>query len=253
MIALHSLAHWSIVTVCPLAHTGTIVLDLHNVIPPEWISQYNNQTTVGVDSNTHCTYALYPQTSSDKDHRDTCEKATADAAWDSIHSIRLETGDHQDTKFKVLDRNVTPQISIPQICLPRNQVSQLPNRASCTVAIAFINSMKAGAPLPGHPQWASGSSDITTVRDLLNMPNTNGLFPFEKTPPAVYQRHTWPAWRHSSRWVAIFFSPPLSTYSIQKHPNPIADFRPAKRHQQRYVIREKRKNKRIKKSKTYSS
>ena len=36
--------------------------------------------------------------------------------------------------------------------------------------------MKAGAPLPGHSQWPSGSSDIITVRDLLNMPNTNGIF-----------------------------------------------------------------------------
>ena len=76
----------------------------------------------------------------------------------------------------VLDRSVTPQISIPQIRLPRTQVSQLPNRACYTVAIAFVKSMKAGAPLPSHPQWSSGSMDITTVRDLLNKPNTNGLF-----------------------------------------------------------------------------
>ena len=119
----------------------------------------NNQTTVDVDSNTHCTHdptwsAPYPQTSNDNDndYRDTCEKATGDAAWDSIQSIRLETGDHQDTTFKVLDRSVTPQISRPQIRLPRNQVSQLPNRASCTVAIAFVTSLKVGAPLVGYPQ-----------------------------------------------------------------------------------------------------
>lgn len=36
--------------------------------------------------------------------------------------------------------------------------------------------MKVGAPLLGYPQWPSGSGDITTVRELLNMPNTNGLF-----------------------------------------------------------------------------
>lgn len=107
----------------------------------------------------------------------------------------------------------------------------VPNRASCTVAIAFINSIKAGAPLPGHPQWPSESSDITTVRDLLNMPNPKGLF-FKPRQQCTKDTHGQLGGTQAGEWPSSFLL--LSQHVLfKKHPNPIADLRPAKWNQQR--------------------
>ena len=145
MIALHSLPLWSIVTIHPLARAGTIVLNPYNVISHESFSQISNESTVGVNSDTHCTHdpawlASSSQSGSGKDYWGTRGNATADAAWNVIQSIRLETSQHQDTTSELLDRGAIPHTSMLQ------RVSQLPNKAYCTVAFAFINSIEAGAP-----------------------------------------------------------------------------------------------------------
>ena len=133
MIALRSLPLWSIVTVHPLARAGTIVLDPYNVISHESSSQISNETTVGVKYDTHCTHdptwlAPSSQSSSGRDYWGTRGNGTADAAWNIIQSIRLETSQHRDTTSEILDRGATPQTLMPQNRLQRDQISQLPNR-----------------------------------------------------------------------------------------------------------------------------
>ena len=125
MTALHKRTLWSTVTVCQFAYAGAIVLDPHNLISPESMPQNCNQTTIRVDSDTHCTHdptwlAPSSQTSSGDDYQDTCGSNTADAASNLIQSIRVETGHHQDTTFELLDRGTIPQTSMPKICLPQN-------------------------------------------------------------------------------------------------------------------------------------
>ena len=198
MIALASLALWSIIAICPLAPARALVLNLYNVTSPGSASQDSKQPTVGVDADTHCTNDpnwLAPAFPTIARYEITCQAALFKARRD-LASYGL------DTEYELLDRDATAQTTRPQIRLPRKYVaseyrniaqshepmywvspihgsanedsasgtsgSRLP---SCTVALAMINSLEAGEPLPGQPPGPFGSSDVMTMRELLYSPS----------------------------------------------------------------------------------
>lgn len=200
MIALASLALWSIIAICPLVPAHALVLNLYNVTSPASASPDSNQPTFGVDADTHCTNDpkwLAPAFPTIPLYDFTCQAALFKARRD-LASYGL------DTEYELLDRDATAQTTRPQIRLPRKYVASEysyrniaqshepmywltpilestneysasgasgPRLPSCTVALAMINSLDAGEPLPGQPPGPFGSSDVMTMRELLYSPS----------------------------------------------------------------------------------
>lgn len=112
MVALPSLALWSIVTVCPLARALT--LNLYNVTSTGLLSQDMQQP-----SETHCTKDsawLFTPFHSIASYDFMCQAALTDA-------IRDLTLLGMDTEFEVLSRNTIAQTTKPKIRLPRRYVA----------------------------------------------------------------------------------------------------------------------------------
>ena len=163
MIALSRLALWLLVTFYPLA-SALPALNLYDVVSPGLVLSNNSETGVSVSANVHCTKDpnwLVPAFPNIIYYDYACQNAMAKAASELI-SYGL------DTELEFLDRSATAQTSNPQIRLPRKYVvtPRGMQSASCTVAIAMIDSLAPGDPLPGQPPGPFGSSDVATLREL---------------------------------------------------------------------------------------
>ena len=79
------------------------------------------------------------------------------------------------------------------------------DRPSCTVVLAMINSLETGDPLPGQPPGPFGSSDLTTMRELLYSPGNLGKpllrclrdFPIHPSDPSL-------GWAQAGEWQPLF-------------------------------------------------
>ena len=191
------------VTLLSYAH-GFVVHHPSN-IPP--ITQAQSSTNLTIGPNTHCTQdPSWLATGSDDiaKYRLDCQNAI-NYAWE-------ELGQHgMTTEFEFLARGAPAQTTKPKIQLPRKYtacmyhnsadlpsplffglVSTLTMRRTarrdpefppCTIAIAMIGSLSAGAPLPGNPAGPFGSSDVSTMQQLI----WGGADPLS----SVYQRCIW--------------------------------------------------------------
>ena len=155
-----------------------------------FISSSQNMTNLTATNNAHCTIDDSWKIQPFNDIRlydPSCQ-----------HSMLLaiaEIGAHAlDTEMEFLDRNAHAQTTKPKIQLPRKYTASMfhpsitsfpflatftgvrrrPWLPSCTVAIAMIASLSAGAPLPGQPPGAIGLSDVMTPRDILWGDNSIG-------------------------------------------------------------------------------
>ena len=229
MITFPYLALWSVITLCPVGRTLT--LNLYNVTSPGSASQNSNDLAVGVDADTHCTQDpnwLIPAFPSIPAYDNQCQVAM-------LKAVRDLTSYGLDTEFELLNRGAIPKTPMPKVLLPRKYVAseycsftasdqRVPatktlmdspaprasesHRPSCTVAIAMINSLESGGSLPGLPPGPFGSSDITTMTEILYNPGYLGkTFLQCLRVPTVYPNSQGPSlgWTQAGEWHSFPF------------------------------------------------
>lgn len=117
MYALSYLALWFIVNFYPVV--CTLALNVHNITSLGLAPHNDNDLTVGVNPNVHCTKDpnwFVPASSENPSYEPMCQKAMNKAISDlASHGL--------DTEFEFLDLGATAQTTGPQIQLPRKYVA----------------------------------------------------------------------------------------------------------------------------------